>query len=128
MNRYPPSHSERMGKQVTWQKASRPFIYSSGKQRQGPPCIEWEYGSPSLSQGFTLDDYLTTVRRYCPCHGTEWQAMLGPLALPVSDLPPPNFRGVGRGIDPAFLLGTGLLPAATREGESASGRRAGARL
>jgi len=41
-----------------------------------------------------------------------------------SDLPPPNLRGVGRGIDPAFLLGPRLLPAATRCGQSPPGCRA----
>src|SRR5689334_14364181 len=72
----PPSHSERIGKQDTWQKASRLFIYSSGKQRQEPPCIEWEYGSPSLSQGFTLDDYLTKWQKVVVRLSLNWRSLV----------------------------------------------------
>ena len=38
----------------------------------------------------------------------------GPLAPPMPAVPPPNLRGMGGGIHAACLLGTGLLPAATR--------------
>src|SRR5262249_50010225 len=54
-------------------------------------------------------------------YGTQWQEILGTLAFAVSDIPPTNVRGMGRRIDPAFLLGPSLLPAATRQGESAPG-------
>ena len=54
-------------------------------------------------------------------HGTQREAVLGPLAPPVSNVPPTNVRGVGGGIDPACLLGPALLPAATRQGQSPSG-------
>ena len=57
--------------------------------------------------------------------GAPRQNIGGPLAPPVPDLPPPHVWGVGGGIAPACLLGPGLFPAATRHGESPSGRRAG---
>src|SRR5882762_8911541 len=41
----------------------------------------------------------------------------------MPEVPPPNLRGMGGGIHAAFLLGTGLLPAATRQGQGPPGRR-----
>src|SRR5262249_8922019 len=43
------------------------------------------------------------------------------LAPPMPNVPAPNMRGVGGGIHAAFLLGSGLLPTATRQGQGASG-------
>src|SRR5215470_17558007 len=59
----------------------------------------------------------TNICRDRARHRTQRQEGLGPLASPVSQVPATILRGVGRGIDPAFLLGPGLLPAATRQGE-----------
>ena len=50
---------------------------------------------------------------------------MGPLAAPVPALPPPSVGGGGGRIAPAFRLGAGLFPAATRQGQSPSGRRTG---
>jgi hypothetical protein len=61
-------------------------------------------------------------------HRPPRQAVLGPLASPGPQVPAPSRRGVDRDSDPACLLGPGLFPAATRAGESASDRRAGAGL
>jgi hypothetical protein len=51
--------------------------------------------------------------------------VLGALASPVSKVPPANVRCMGCGVDPAFFLGAGLLSAATRQGQSPSGRGTG---
>jgi hypothetical protein len=61
-------------------------------------------------------------------HGMQRQAVLGPRGSPVAPVPAPIRRGVGRCSAPACYLGSGLLPAATRQGESTAGRCAGARL
>jgi hypothetical protein len=61
-------------------------------------------------------------------HRTQRQAILGALASPVSPGPATTGRGLGRRIEPAGRLGTGLFPAATRAGASASGRCAGPRF
>ena len=65
------------------------------------------------------------ICRDCASDRTEWQEVLGALASPVSQVPPANVRRMGGGVDPAFFLGTGVLPAATRQGQSPSGRRTG---
>src|SRR5262249_2561147 len=60
-----------------------------------------------------------------PGDRTERQDVLGALAPPVSHVPPANVCRMGGGVDPACLLGTGVLPAATRQGQDPSGRRTG---
>src|SRR5207247_3684885 len=62
---------------------------------------------------------------HCACDRTERQEVLGTLASPVSKVPPANVCRMGGGVDPAFFLGAAVLPAATRQGQSPSGRGTG---
>src|SRR5262249_51604500 len=57
-------------------------------------------------------------------HRTQRHEGLGALAPPVSEVPAANLCRVGSRSDPACLLGAGVVPTATRQGESAAGRRA----
>lgn len=68
------------------------------------------------------------VRRHRPRHRTQRPEVLGTLALPRPQLPAPELRRVGRGNHPALVLGQSLLPAATRQGVGAPGRRARTRF
>jgi Transposase len=56
---------------------------------------------------------------------TQRQEVLGALASPGAKIPPATGRRVGGRVDPACLLGPGLLSAATRPGQHPSGGRAG---
>ena len=70
-----------------------------------------------------LADAGAEVLRHRPGHRAQRQQALGALAPALPQVPAPDLRGVGRAIDPALLLGQGLLRAAARPRVLAPGRR-----
>jgi transposase len=59
---------------------------------------------------------------------TQWQQVLGALAIALPEVHAADLRGMGRTLHPILLLGRRILPSATRQGLIASGRATCARL